>query len=83
MEIFKRVNKITTNEREVEETNLIKNTLWDNKKTYPYNNITSTAGKLLVKTQIFPTSFDLAAVQEGYYLFSIRLFVQVVIFDVK
>ena len=45
MEIFKRVNKITTNEREVEETNLIKNTLWDNKKTYPYNNITSTAGK--------------------------------------
>ena len=24
MEIFKRVNKITTNEREVEETNLIK-----------------------------------------------------------
>ena len=37
----------------------------------------------LVKAPIFPTNFDLATSPEGYYLFSIWLFVQVIIFDVK
>ena len=40
-------------------------------------------GEELVKTQIFATSLDLAAVHEGCSLFPILLFVQVIIFDVK
>ena len=41
--------------------------------------LNSWSGEQLVKTQIFPTSFNLAAVHKGYSLFSISLFVQVII----
>ena len=43
---------------------------------YTYTHILSSwRGKHLVRTQIFPANFVLVAIHEGYYLFSIWLFV--------